>query len=362
MVGGSDDFDLVTAMDVWIPPLVDKYLAPIDKDLAARKIDLKRYPDAVPGIGNLPDRNLRPSGPLPHPASVVSQGSVREGRAAAAQDLGRDGRGRQEDPGAEPRHRRRHHPLRQGRTARTSWSGTTSSGARAAISSTPSMKPIFNSPAGVKATQDFTDIILKHKITPAGAASFNEADSTTYFFQGKAAMVPVWWHVYNRLKLPGLPASRPSRSASCPCRPTRARARRPTRTTGSTASTASPRTATPRWSSSTTSRQPEIERSILLDPNENDVVCVHWSNLRDPEVNARFNGMHAIAAKALETTTKAIPNIPEFLPDRRRRSPPRCPTSSRAAARTSRKRSTAQPRRRPASCGAAAERRVSCAQ
>ncbi len=48
------------------------------------------------------------------------------------------------------------------------------------------MKPIFNSAAGVKATQDFTDIILKHKITPAGAASFNEADSTTFFFQGKA--------------------------------------------------------------------------------------------------------------------------------------------------------------------------------
>ncbi len=44
------------------------------------------------------------------------------------------------------------------------------------------------------------------------------------------------------------------------------------------------------------------------------MVSVHWSNLRDPEVNARFNGMHAIAAKALETTTKAIPNIPEFLP------------------------------------------------
>ena len=50
MVGGSDDFDIVTAMDVWIPPLVDKYLAPIDKDVAARKIDLKRYPGAVPGV------------------------------------------------------------------------------------------------------------------------------------------------------------------------------------------------------------------------------------------------------------------------------------------------------------------------
>jgi multiple sugar transport system substrate-binding protein len=59
---------------------------------------------------------------------------------------------------------------------------------------------------------------------------------------------------------------------------------------------------------------PEIERSILLDPNESDVVSVHWSNLRDPEVNARFGGMHGIAAKALETTEKSIPNTAEFLP------------------------------------------------
>jgi hypothetical protein len=41
---------------------------------------------------------------------------------------------------------------------------------------------------------------------------------------------------------------------------------------------------------------------------------LHWSSLRDPEVNARFGGMHGIAAKALETTEKPIPNVTEFLP------------------------------------------------
>ena len=59
--------------------------------------------------------------------------------------------------------------------------------------------------------------------------------------------------------------------------------------------------------------QPEIERAILVDPTENDVVAVNWSNLRDPEVNKRFGDMHNIAAKAL-LKTKSIPNIPEFLP------------------------------------------------
>ena len=175
------------------------------------------------------------------------------------------------------------------------------------------MKPIFNSAAGVKATQDFTDIILKHKITPAGAASFNEADSTTFFFQGKAGMVPVWWHVYNRLRLPdaGVKADQVG-FVPLPSYPGK----------GAT-------TYTNNWiyglNKATRNRDaamefldyittPEIERSILIDPNESDVVCVHWKNLRDPDVNARFGGMHAIAAKALETTTKAIPNIPEFLP------------------------------------------------
>ena len=54
MVGGSDDFDIITAMDVWIPPLVDKYLAPLDKELAGRKIELARYPEPFVAAGKFP--------------------------------------------------------------------------------------------------------------------------------------------------------------------------------------------------------------------------------------------------------------------------------------------------------------------
>ena len=60
---------------------------------------------------------------------------------------------------------------------------------------------------------------------------------------------------------------------------------------------------------------PTIERSILLDPRETDVVSVHWSNLRDPEVNQRFGGMHNFAAQTLERTrvftytTQTLPMI-----------------------------------------------------
>ena len=125
--------------------------------------------------------------------------------------------------------------------------------------------------------------------------------------------MPVWWHVYNRLRLPdaGVKAEQVG-FVPLPSYPGK-----------------SSTTYTNNWiygiNGKTKNRDAamefldyissaEIEKSILVDPNESDVVSVHWSNLRDPDVNARFNGMHAIAAKALETTTKAIPNVPEFLP------------------------------------------------
>ena len=44
MIAGSTDFDLVTPIDVWIPPLVNDYLAPLNDDLEERGIALDRYP------------------------------------------------------------------------------------------------------------------------------------------------------------------------------------------------------------------------------------------------------------------------------------------------------------------------------
>ncbi len=312
MVGGSDDFDVITAMDVWIPPLVDKYLAPLDKELAARKIDLARYPEPFVAAGRFPSgvygvpvrchiqllwyrKDLFDKAGLQPPKTWDEM--VTAGKTVQDQNPGIAGV-------TIP------YGKADGQNLMVWYNFLWGAGGDLFDAN---MKPIFNSAAGVKATQDFTDIILKHKITPAGAASFNEADSTTYFFQGKAAMVPVWWHVYNRLSLPDAAVKADQVGfVPLPSYPGK----------GST-------TYTNDWIYGVNAKSknrdaamefidyisaPEIERSILVDPKESDVVCVHWSNLRDPEVNARFRGMHGIAAKALETTTKAIPNIPEFLP------------------------------------------------
>jgi multiple sugar transport system substrate-binding protein len=312
MVGNSDDFDVITAMDAWIPPLVDKYLAPIDKEIQARNIDLKRYPEPFlssakypTGVYGLPIRchiqllwyrkDLFDKAGLQPPKTWDEM--VAAGKKVQEQNPGIAGVtipfGKQD-----------------GQNLMVWYNFLWGAGGDLFDKD---MKPIFNSPAGIKATQDFTDIILKHKITPAGAASFNEADSSTTFFQGRAAMVPVWWHVYNRFRLPDAQVKADQVGfVPLPSYPGK----------GAT-------TYTNNWIYGLNKRAknrdaalefmayisaPEIERSILLDPNESDVVSVHWSNLRDPEVNARFGGMHGIAAKALETTEKSIPNTAEFLP------------------------------------------------
>lgn len=313
MAGNSNDFDVITAMDVWIPPMMDRYLAPLDKQIAAAKIDMERYPSAFRaagkgpnGIYGLPNRchiqllwyrkDLFEKAGLKEPPKTWDE-LVQHGLKVQAANPGIAGV-------TIP------YSKADGQNLMVWYNFLWGAGGDLFDAN---MRPIFNSAAAIKATQDFVDIIVKHKITPVGAAGFNEADSTTAFFQGRAAMVPVWWHVYNRFKLPDAQVKLDQVGfVPLPSYPGKG-----------------PTTYTNQWiyGLNKNSRnqdaafafmdfisKPEIERSILLDPAENDVVCVHWNNLRDAEINKRFTGMHGIAAQALETTKNAIPNIPEFLP------------------------------------------------
>ena len=125
-------------------------------------------------------------------------------------------------------------------------------------------------------------------------------------------MLPIWWHIYNRFG--GKDSVISKEQVGFVPLPTYAGAERSTYVNdwiyGVNRHSKVPKATLEflTWIS-----QPEIERAILVDPTENDVVAVNWSNLRDPEVNKRFGGMHDTAAKAL-AKTKTIPNVPEFLP------------------------------------------------
>ncbi len=161
--------------------------------------------------------------------------------------------------------------------------------------------PVFNSEAGVAATNRYTGFLQNDKIAPAGSAVFVEQDAVNSFKQGNSAMLPVWWWVRSQLTDPEqskLTADQVGFTAL----PSVEGAERTTYTNtwifGVTEGSKSKGAATEFLGWLT---DPALEREVLLDPDGSEVVSVHMSNLTDAEVNARWGGMHQAAADALAT-------------------------------------------------------------
>lgn len=172
-------------------------------------------------------------------------------------------------------------------------------------------KPLFNSEAGVKATAQYIDYLRKDGIVSDGAAVFTEQDAVNSFKQGNSAMLPVWWWVRSQLTNPeqskltdaqiGI-ATLPAVTGLPPTTYTN------TWYFGITEETENREAAMEflSWVS-----DDALEKQILLDPALNEVVAVHKSNLTDPEVNARWGGMHEAAAVAIEHSPM-IPYGPDW--------------------------------------------------
>ncbi|MCZ4348150.1 ABC transporter substrate-binding protein [Devosia neptuniae] len=161
--------------------------------------------------------------------------------------------------------------------------------------------PIFNSDAGVAATDEYVGFLRKDEIVPAGSAVFVEQDAVTSFKQGNSAMLPVWWWVRSQLTDPEQ-SKLTTEQVGFTSLPAVAGSDRTTYTNtwifGVTAGSDSKGAAAEFLGWLT---DPALERDVLLDPDLTEVVAVHMSNLRDPEVNARWSGMHQAAADALAT-------------------------------------------------------------
>ena len=162
-------------------------------------------------------------------------------------------------------------------------------------------QPIFNSAAGVAATQQYIDMLIEHQVAPAGSAVFVEQDAVNSFKQGNSAMLPVWWWVRSQLTDPTQSAITDDQLGFVAL-PTVGDAARTTFTNtwvfGVTEGADNPDAAIEYLGWLT---DPALEREVLLDPDLSELVAVHMSNMRDPEVNARWGGIHAAAADALET-------------------------------------------------------------
>jgi multiple sugar transport system substrate-binding protein len=303
MVGGAGGYDLVVPMDQWIPSLVN-LMDPIDARIAARKIDLARYPKAFLGIGQiagktygLPTRghvqlmfyrkdlfakhNLKPPATWDDVLAASRVLQEKEKIAGISVPYGKN----------------------NGQNLMIWYNFLWGRGAD--VFDEKGM-PAFASEAGLRATQDYIDLLRTHKVTPPAAASFVEQDTVNSMRSGNSAMVPVWWWVRGGLLDPKVSKLNADQVGIAPL---------PNFGSGGRS------TYINCWIYGITARSqkkdaameylnfishPSIERDILLDPKESDVVAVQFANMQDPDVNKRFGGMHLMAVEALRTT-KAVP-------------------------------------------------------
>lgn len=162
-------------------------------------------------------------------------------------------------------------------------------------------QPAFNSEAGIAATERYVGFLRDDKIVPAGSAVFVEQDAVNSFKQGNSAMLPVWWWVRSQLTDPEQ-SSVTEDQLGFTSLPAVDGAERTTFTNTwifSVTDGTQNRDAAIEYLGWLT--DPALERDVLLDENLDEVVAVHFSNLRDDAVNERWGGMHQAAADALET-------------------------------------------------------------
>lgn len=298
MISGGADYDIVSIMDQWVSSLTN-LIEPIDEGIAAQGTDLSDFPQAhlrhamIDGkLHGLPVRGhvqlmfyrkdlLEQAGvdvPTTWEEVVTASKMIQEKTDAAGIAL--------------PYGKNNGQNLMVWVNLLWGNGGDLFDGAG---------KPVFNSDAGVAATQQYIDMLNKHKIAPAGSAVFVEQDAVNSFKQGNSAMLPLWWWVRSQLTDP---------------EQSKVTAEQLGFTSLPSVGGAEKTTFTNTWIFSVTEgsdnkdaateylgwlTDPALEREVLLDENLSEVVAVHFSNLRDPEVNARWGGMHQAAADALAT-------------------------------------------------------------
>jgi multiple sugar transport system substrate-binding protein len=300
MVGGGGDYDLAIAMDQWVASLTNLF-EPLDARVAAKSIPLDRWPEAHLRQGRVNNQLLG----LPsrgHVQLLFFRKDIFEKHGLTApstwEQLVETGRTIQEkEPGmagvSVPYGRGNGQNLMVWYNFLWGRGGTLFDDRG---------QPAFNSAAGLQSVQDYVDLLRRHRIAPAGSVSFAEQDAVNFMGQGNAAMLPVWWWVRSTLVNP---QSSRLGEAQLGFAPMPSYAGRP-RTTF---------TNTWVWGISRRSRRkdaamelltwianPALEREVLLDPREADVVSVMTPNLLDEAVNARFGGMHRFAAEGLRAT------------------------------------------------------------
>jgi len=300
MVGGGGEYDLAIVMDQWVASLGNLF-DPLDARLGAKQIPLDRWPEAhlrqgrvnnqllgLPSRGHVQllfyRRDLFEKHNLAAPATweeLVTTAQAIQGREANIAGL------------AVPYGRNNGQNLMVWYNFLWGRGGTLFD---------ERGQPAFNNAAGLQSVQDYVDLLRRHRVTPAGAVSFTEQDAVNSFGQGNSAMLPVWWWVRATLANPQASRLAAGQIGFAPMPSFAGRPRTTFTNTWVWGITRRSRHKDAAMELLTWIANPALEREVLLDPRESDVVAVMTPNLMDDAVNARFGGMHRHAAEGLART------------------------------------------------------------
>ena len=300
MVGGGGDYDLVIVMDQWVASLANM-LEPLDSRVQAKAIPLDRWPEAHLRQGRVGGALLG----LPSRGHVqllfyrrdifekhnIAVPATWEDVVTAAQAV------QQREPGmtglSVPYGRGNGQNLMVWYNFLWGRGGQLFDAQGA---------PAFNSAAGLQSVQDYVDLLRRHRVVAPGAVSFAEQDAVNFMGQGNAAMLPVWWWVRSTLLNPQSSRLTAEQLGFAPMPSYAGRPRTTFTNTWVWGITRRSRRKDAAMELLTWIANPALEREVLLDPRENDVVAVMQPNLLDEAVNARFGGMHRMAADGLRET------------------------------------------------------------
>ncbi len=169
-------------------------------------------------------------------------------------------------------------------------------------------KPIFNSPAGIEATQRYIDLMLKHEATAPGSAFFSEYEASQSISQNESAIVILWWWHFGNMTNPEKSQDIVVKNMGFAPVPGWEGKQKATlalsMVTGVSTHSGKQEAA---WEYLKWVSNQELEKQNVLDKSDPDtmtIVAVQTETLEDPEINATSDGMHAAAAKSL-----AVSNI-----------------------------------------------------
>ncbi len=177
--------------------------------------------------------------------------------------------------------------------------------------------PIFNNDAGVQATQRYVDWVLKSKIAPESSTTWGEADGSKDFQTGKAAMWLGWSWYGSTFANPS--ASDPAVAANVGFVPAPSwEGKGKAQTYGyiwEMGILKGSKNQDAAWEYLKWLANPAIDKEVALDksdPKVDNVVVVHYSVMRDPEVNAANHNLQMTMVDVLQNA-RTEPLMPDWL-------------------------------------------------